>query len=281
MKKDPRQVGSHTAPMICGTSPNGNAHTVYCMIHHPELVPPVECPHIELGHLAEPVIIARHNTKHADAGKFLPGKTYERVIDGIPCRATPDGELEDGSAILECKVRFFRDRDFYGEEGSSNVMASDYDQVQWQMHVMGEHVKRAYVAVWFGIAQDLEQFIVERDQERIDEMMAIIGNFWTFNVEAKVPPADDESEQCRKYWAHFESVSEKRREFTQEEWRDTAQWAELDAEITRLEKQKKGIENRLRASMGDHEELWVSGTKTKVTFKTNKRGARPLRVYWK
>ena len=163
--------------MICGTSPNGNAHTVYCMIHHPELVPPVEGAHIELGHLAEPVIIARHNTKHADAGKFLPGKTYERVIDGIPCRATPDGELEDGSAILECKVRFFRDRDFYGEEGSSNVMASDYDQVQWQMHVMGEHVKRAYVAVWFGIAQDLVQFIVERDQERIDEMMAIVGTF--------------------------------------------------------------------------------------------------------
>ena len=99
-------------------------------------------------------------------------------------------------------------------------------------------------------------------------------------MEAKAPPADDESEECRGIGLTA-SVSEKRREFTQEEWQDTAQWAELDAEIGKLEKQKKGIENRLRALMGDHEELWAQGTKTKVTFKTNKRGARPLRVYWK
>ena len=281
MKKDPNQIGSHTAPMICGTSTNGNAHVVYQMIHFPDLVPPVEGAIIENGHLAEPFIMGRHNIKHPDRGVFAAAKTYERVIDDVPCRATPDGELEDGTAILECKMRFFRDRDFYGEEGSSDVMAQDYDQVQWQMHVMGEHVQRAYLAVWFGIAQDITTFVIERDQKRIDEMMAIIGNFWVFNVEAKIPPADDESEACRKYHAHYASIAEKRREFTQDEWRDAKEWSELDAEIKRLDDEKKLIENRLRGAMGDHEELWADGTKTKVTFKTNKRGARPLRVYWK
>jgi predicted phage-related endonuclease len=71
-------------------------------------------------------------------------------------------------------------------------------QVQQQMAVWGSDY--AYVAVMLG-KDRVEVIRVERDNEFIEEhLIGTVGDFWTFNVQSRVPPAPNPRDNLWAIW---------------------------------------------------------------------------------
>ena len=256
---------------------------------------------MEFGVLGEPVMIKRCNSILVDEPErfgltheevkefglhFVPCDTASAIIEGVPCRATPDavlvtsnGELfivDGGCVLLECKVRFWADKDLY-ENGAP---ASDYDQCQWHMTLTDG--ARCFVIAWFGIARDVEIFRVDRDDKRIRECLDAAFDFWHFNVMKNNPPTVNGSTACKQYLARQEEREASRREFQNDEWALATDIAQAKEEIATLKERIEMWENMLRESMGETQELYVEGGKSKVTCKKPKnRETRTLRVSMK
>ena len=90
------------------------------------------------------------------------------------------------------------------------------------------------------------------------------------------------SAACKQYLARQEEREASRREFEDDEWALANDIAQAKAEVATLKKRIDTWENMLRERMGEMQELYVEGGKSKVTCKKPKnRETRTLRVSMK
>jgi len=295
-----KSIGSTLIGQIMNTSLYGDAWDAFLALtgQADDLTPSLP---MEFGVLGEPLMIKRCNNileeqplefglSRKDVDKFglhfVPCDTASAIIESVPCRATPDavlvtskGELfkvDGGCVLLECKVRFWADFDLYNPEPPP----SDFDQCQWHMALTD--ASRCFVIAWFGIARDVEIFRIDRDDKRIRECLDAAFDFWHFNILRRNTPAVSSSAACKQYLARQEEREASRREFQDDEWGLATDIAQAKAEIATLKERIEMWENMLRESMGEMQELYVEGGKSKVTCKKPKnRETRTLRVNMK
>lgn len=210
--------------------------------------------------------------------KVVPGKTLYRHGKSVTFRATPDGIIEDDpSVVFEYKLRWWSDKDLYGEPMTDQVRESEIDQCQWHLFLSG--ATTCFLGVWFHPAEDIEWFKIVRDDKRIDELVKVAEAYFAGNIATGTPPPSDESEGCRQYMMRIEERDATRREMLDTEWALATSINDCKLQIKKLKEDQQGYENKLRESMGEIQELFVEGSKSKVTCKAPKgKDTRTLRV---
>ena len=113
---------------------------------------------------------------------------------------SPDRVVVSNSIVthgLECKFRGEQLLPQYGESGTDEVLDSDMAQSCFYMGIFPE-VKEWYVAVQFS-NRERRLFVIQRDDELINQFYEIGREFLENHLIPEVPPAIDGSESSRRY----------------------------------------------------------------------------------
>lgn len=137
-------------------------------------------------------------------------------------------------------------------------------------HYMGldPHFRKATVACLFlGFDKRFQTYEVERDDGLIKSMQEAVEAFWRDHVEARVPPAPQTEEDCRRLWlAHEPGKVVEADELIADIARD---FMEVSQKIKTLEEENSRRKEQLMSVMGDAETL-MFGSEKLATWKNNK-----------
>ena len=237
---------------------------------------------MNMGILAEDVFRRRTEQMHEYLGLYpntrvVPGKTLYRDGKNVTFRATPDGIIPDSpSVVFEYKLRWWSDKDLYGEPMTEEVRESEYDQCQWHLFLSG--ATTCFLGVWFHPGEDIVWYKILRNERHIMHLMDVAERYFA-NIASATPPPSDASEGCKKWLMRMEERDASRREMTSEEWRLAMEIHQTKEQMKELKGLQQGLENQLRESIGEMQEVFVEGSKSKVTCKAPKgKDTRTLRV---
>ena len=178
------------------------------------------------------------------------------------------GELDGYGGVLECKTRTWRSaraEDWRGEEPPDGPAIQAY----WGAAVTG--YRKAWVA---GLVDDdFVWFRLQHDQELIDHMVKMVSDFWHNHVVAGVPPEPGDLEATDELLSHLWDVkADSMRFFSPEEVAEAdkliARREEIRAERKELKRELDGIENKLKAKLGDAE-IAIAPGRELYTWKRN------------
>jgi hypothetical protein len=238
---------------------------------------------MNMGILAEDVFRRRTEQMAEHLGLYgntrvLPGETLYRHGRNVTYRATPDGIIPDNpSVVFEYKLRWWSDKDLYGEPMTDQVRESEFDQCQWHMFL--SDATTCFLGVWFHPADDIEWFKILRNDKHIAALVDCAEDYFGNHIKTSTPPPSDASDGCKKYLMRLEERDAARREMSAEEWHIAMRIHETKEQIKELKGLQQGFENELRESIGEMQELFVEGSKSKVTCKAPKgKDTRTLRV---
>lgn len=238
-------------------------------------------PEAEAGHRLEPVIaqwfsdICEDSSLPAgfaiqDSGDYA---MYWAEEVGLPLFATPDRLLVNrsgGFAVLELKAAWYDQAKRFRREFPMEYRC----QVQIQMPCTG--VKLAYYAVLLN-GMELVWFKEEYNEKFVTAAVKKVEQFWGY-VESRTPPPEDFSEATSQaIAAHYDSPVEATVELPQEFDTYASSRRSLTAKIKELERQKKGIENKIKGALGNNT-VGVLPDGTEWSWKPDKRGVRTLRT---
>lgn len=222
-----------------------------------------------IGHALEPVVLRLFAEDHpwltitSGAGTYArPDTKHHRVnVDGLAW--TPNGVLD---GVIEAKTANHRQASAWadGEAPIQYVV-----QCQWAMHVTG--APRAYLVALVD-THTLTTRVIGRDEWIINQLVERADAFWRL-VETDTPPEPDPTSTTRKMLGHTHTDPESVIDLPDVWDDDLRRRDDLSRLIMELENEKAGIENRLRAHMGEHETAVCRGQRV-ATFK---RSSKPRR----
>ena len=238
---------------------------------------------LNMGHLAEDIFRRRTEQMCEYLGlhqgsKVKPGKTLYRHGQNVTFRATPDGVIEDDpSVVFEYKLRWWSDEDLYGERMTDQVRESEKDQCQWHMFLSG--ATTCFLGVWFHPGDDIQWFKIVRDDKHIERLVVAAEAYFASHIRTGTPPPADETDGCKAYHQRLQEREASRRPFESDEWAWAVEHDEIKKRIDADKERKQELENLMRESMGEMQELYVEGGKSKATCKKPKnRDTRTLRI---
>ena len=177
-----RYLGASDVPAVLGVSPFKTAADVYysktsVFEASNEKVPDA----IRSGNLLEVSVL--------DYAEGLLGKIKRNQFRVHPelkwASATMDAVLVDKDEGVEAKTT--SKTDDWGDEGTDLIPLTYLAQVQWQMYVTG--FDRVWVPVLMpDFVLKFKLYVVERDQDIIDQIVETCTTFWEGNVLAGVCP---------------------------------------------------------------------------------------------
>jgi predicted phage-related endonuclease len=139
------------------------------------------------------------------------------------------------------------------------------------MHITG--APRAYLVALID-THTLVTEVIDRDESIIAELIRRADAFWRL-VETDTPPEPDSSDTTRQMLAATHTEPESVIELPDVWEGDLQRREELRELIKQLEDEKTGIENRLRAHMGEHETAVFRGRRV-ATFKRSPKPRRKV-----
>lgn len=190
-------------------------------------------------------------------------------VDGSRPFNAKTGEIFTDTGV-EIKTCRWKDED-WGDEGTDEVPAQYFLQCQWYMSLIPS-VRKFYLAVLFG-GNDMQIYVINRDEEVIGKIREIGREFWNGHVLAELPPPPRSIEEVRALYpsaAFVQKMADAELEAAVYELanrtaaRKEAEKAEADAKFIVAE------------GMKDCEILLDDEGQRIATFKTNKRGSRVL-----
>ena len=208
-----------------------------------------------------------------------PVRKSGRTIRSKDCAialASPDYvvTLADDPRLVEIKTVGWRVKHHWSDRVEDGVPPYVLLQCQWQMGVC--EVDRCDVAVCFLDGGDKRIYQLAFDEVIYANLVHLAERFWRHVTERTAPPVDH-SEAARKVLRAvygYESTA------LRQAPAEAARWAELrfeaDAAMANWERQRDLASNKLCELIGDSE--GIVGEWGKATWKTNKAGARVLRV---
>lgn len=143
----------------------------------------------------------------------------------------------------------------WGEEGSDEVPAWYFAQVQWQMYIVGPQIKEADLHVMVpGFGKKLfYTYTIKRDDELIDILVKKGHDFWQNHVLAEVAPAADESESYKDFLAdRFPKSGELTIDDNGEMERWASQYRDGKKERDAGEAKMREAQNHLKEKIGDN-----------------------------
>lgn len=206
---------------------------------------------LELGRVLEPYVASRFRAANPDLHLVNPVGLWGSV-DRPWQLATPDGFVtESGRGVAE-PIAVWEGKtsgtyEGWGEDGSDEVPPYIAAQVLYQMDVIGCQV--GYVSCLFLATQQIRTYVLAYDQGDVDLMRKRGLEFWE-RVQAEDPPEID---------GHAATALALKRLYPDV---DEAEKAEVPADLAtryqtacaavrRAEERKSGIENEIRAAMGN------------------------------
>ncbi len=181
------RLGASDIPIILGLSPYANAYTLH-LEKTGQLEEWIGNDATEDGKLFEPVILTKAEQKlgRIERDVFFPCPL------GNPIGSTTDGIVIENGHVVEAKTSGMGDRPVVGQwgvEGTNEIPEQYLVQVQVQMHCA--KTDTAHVAAWLG-HRGIKYYRVERDQEVIDQIIAMASSWWQKHViEGVAPSASD------------------------------------------------------------------------------------------
>ena len=196
-----------------------------------------------------------------------------------------------GKKVRRCNLSWFNDqypwaianidREIVGEDAGLEIKttselnlkkfkngeypANYYVQIVHYLAVTGK--KRWYLAVLIG-NREFKWFTIERDEEEIKALMEAEEAFWE-QVKTDTPPVADGSASTKDTLTALYPDSNDSAIGIGAFERDLDNYTRLKAQKDELEEQISGIENRIKAHLGEYER--GEGEKYKVSWKTQNR----------
>lgn len=209
------------------------------------------------GRRLEPLVLEEWDRQHPEyvlvggEGMYCDGEIDWMLgnVDGLAYDA--DGEL---AGIVEAKTGGHRGLSYWEDDG---VPIHYVAQCQWYMRILG--APRAFVAALLDTNQYIER-VIERDDDLIGDLVDAAEEFWHYVIRDEPPPADG-TDTTRKALAHWQGTPGAVVELDPPWSKLIARRHELSSEIRFLEIERTGIDNQLRAAMGDAEEARLDGRK--------------------
>lgn len=225
-------------------------------------------------------IVAKKWAKRNDRGILWLDELYQGPEAWI--LATPDAQIVGKDEGLEVKTLGYKN-DHWGREGTDEVPDNVVTQAQWQMKVMGWNA--VHVAAFYTGPRKLESFLVYADPHLQTQLVEKCRQFWVENVLAQVAPDLDWSDASGAYLRQrFPHVVENdAREATDEEGDLAVAYANVSADLKRLEKAKASIGNQLKEKIGEAKSIVGPGFKVSwyevaaSTYEVHRKAGRTLK----
>jgi putative phage-type endonuclease len=207
-----------------------------------------------VGHIMEPIIAYEF---FAPRNNLVTGELYDQketmVHPDIPwAMATCDFHVKPWGRKpypLECKNRSYFQGQKWGEseDGPEAVPPEILAQVDWQMFVGG--FDKAAIAVLIG-GNDYRQYFIDRDNDRIDMLLAKVLEFKTNHLDAGVLPEPVDSSEAALVYPEDNGVLLMA---TPEIDRLAAELFDIRETFTAVEEEKERLETAFKAKIGEHE----------------------------
>lgn len=164
-------------------------------------------------------------------------------------------------AILEIKTSSAFKMSEWGDEDTDQVPLAYNAQVQWYMAV--HDLPIGYLAVLIG-GNQYRQYTIKRDDELIELMLKVGGDFWNNHVMTSIPPEPKTESDVIKAYPNDDG------DLVEADTDALICYNELthvSSEIKALEEKKKGLELTLKTKIGAKSGIQLEG-KNLVTWKT-------------
>lgn len=210
------------------------------------------------GTLLEPIVrkefTERTGIKVRQKHMLLQSEEYPFMLADLDGVINEDGEL----CIFEAKTASAYKQEVW-EEGVPDFYIL---QVQHYMAVTG--AKKTYIAALVG-GNHFFYHVVERDEELIENLIALEKHFWETNVIGCVEPVPDGSEATTKYFnERFMESNGETVELPDEVLPICEEYEKISQQLKELETEKKAVANQLKnylkeaeaGTVGDRKVTW-------------------------
>lgn len=253
-------IGSSDSPRLAGVSPFGGPLQVW-----EEKVGPVEDEQTtpqRWGLAFEDAIVKAWAVGSGQRIRRSPmrrSKSHPHLI------ANPDREVLGESALVEVKMVPFRAEDW----GDPPSEVPDYTRVQalHQLAVTGR--QRVYVPALFRLGHEPVEYVVERNERAIAEILTMGEEFWRDHVVPKVAPPPDGSDASRRSLLRRHPVDDGSEiTATIELAAVVDQYLQARVIVAQAGDRKDELENIIRDAMGDASVLLAP--EARITYKNNR-----------
>jgi predicted phage-related endonuclease len=221
-----------------------------------ELVPkPEQRPEMEFGGIMEPKIAQWYSSAY---GERLRRPGFVRMASPMSWAiGFIDRQIVGSDRVIEIKTSLRRDG--WGQPGGNQIPPDAYIQTQhyiWIVNAPDAHVVALIAGRW-----PPSVYMIERDEEMIEMIRTEGERFWTQFVLTGDPPPPDGSNACAEYlkrrWP--DPQPGKVVVATMEDYHAAADLREAKIELKRQEEAVRLLENRIKARIGDFEEIAGDG----------------------
>lgn len=241
------RISASQIARIVGCSPYGGPYSVWLEVTDRAPIK-AETEAQRMGHLLEPVVLTMYEDRVKNLVKRNIGTQVHHERDW-QC-ATPDGICDDrwDEWLVEAKTVAF-DGDGWGEDGTEEIPAHYYAQVQWQMSVTGH--KRCDVATLFG-GREFRIYPIKRNDALIEQLLAAGKKFFDAHVATGIAPPIDGSDAAGEFLkTRFPLELYPLTDAPPEADELIAEYLEASGEAARAEMRKNAAKMALCELMGD------------------------------
>ena len=178
-----RVVTASKVAAIVGVSPYESPLSMWRKMRGLD-APDPDNPAMERGRLLEPAVLAWWHARHPDARLVAEQPTW--TLDGITWgAATPDEVVILDGDLVAVEAKTTSSWEAWGEPGTDEVPAWYAAQACWQL-AMCPDARRVHVPV-LGPRLDFREYVVERDDDLIGHLFAVVEDF-ADSLTQDVPP---------------------------------------------------------------------------------------------
>ncbi len=255
-------IGSSDAAVVAGLSKWSTPYKLYLEkrgeIEGDDIS---EKPWIEYGEIMEEPIARKFARRHPEwrvqrSNFILQHRDYPFMLANLDREVFRPG-LEP--AVLEIKTS--RSSDGWGDDGSSQIPDPYYIQVQHQLAVTGRRI--AYVAAQIGGDWPPREYVIERNDEDIANLITVEIDFWQ-RVEQGVPPDPSTAEDVVARWPKVKGV-------VKEATPEIATLIERYQELGAGESEREEIKRQIILFLGEADVLAIGNQKL-ATYSSKSTG---------
>jgi len=225
--------------------------------------PKIATESMEWGNLLQPVVGAAWARKHGRKVRACPWTYW---LDYPDIGSHYDFDVVGSREIVEVKTASAYAQREWGEEGTSEVPEAYHLQAMHEI-MCRPGIERCHLAVLIG-GQKLRSYVVERDEELIEDLLTVERRFLA-NARAGIPPPVDGSEAATAYLRGLSPRDNGTRvELTEPVEALALAYLSAREQEKVVVEQKETAANRLREALGDT--ALAVGKMVKVSFKTSR-----------
>jgi putative phage-type endonuclease len=205
---------------------------------------------LELGRILEPYVASRFAKAHpeidlARGGLFQSVERVWQMATPDYLLDAPDGDGKYTDSVLEIKTSGTYDG--WGDTGTDEVPAYIAAQVLYQMDVIG--CRTGYVSCLFLSTQQIRTYVLAYDEVDVELMRVRAAEFWQRIQDGNPPEIDGHTATKLALKRLYPEADEAEKAEVPEDLATRYRTA-CDA-VKRAEERKAGVENEIRAAMGN------------------------------